>query len=403
MGFRGQKGRRISRENLIHIYNFINDFKPKNRVEERNLAILKYAFLDNMSAETISKLKDPLLVSYSNNNRTNNISSVSIRRIINSYNLVYEKEKISQNTVRRNNDYKSFENIKKRRLKVCSCCGNKEKLNLHHIIPLYLGGNNDYYNLIYLCDNCHKLMHEMLDKKMKKRFIKRDVSNNLIEIENIRTYPQELINFLEENKNEFFDKGRKIKNYTEDFLNNIENIIKDHDFIVYHFTKIVDEDDYFENGICNSEKIELLNKITLKNLIDYYNIDDIPNIISILKKDIEDYEKYVYFSYTKNDIITNESLQGTLTKYYGGERLINLFSKNNIDINILKKIGMPAYIKFYIKYDINDIFLKSSLADCYYSRKFLNFDYNGHEGQIKSSINSFQIMEIKYLNTKCDN
>ena len=37
------KTRNISNKNLQEIYDFIENFKPKNKLEERNLIILKYA------------------------------------------------------------------------------------------------------------------------------------------------------------------------------------------------------------------------------------------------------------------------------------------------------------------------------------------------------------------------
>ena len=49
--------------------------------------------------------------------------------------------------------------------KICGCCGSKNDLNLHHIIPIYMGGKDEYYNLLYLCKSCHKKMHDMLNEK----------------------------------------------------------------------------------------------------------------------------------------------------------------------------------------------------------------------------------------------
>lgn len=38
----------------------------------------------------------------------------------------------------------------------CKICGSKENLELHHMIPLAIGGDNDNRNIIILCCNCHK-------------------------------------------------------------------------------------------------------------------------------------------------------------------------------------------------------------------------------------------------------
>lgn len=48
----------------------------------------------------------------------------------------------------------------------CEYCGNDNKkiLQIHHIKPVYLGGDNDVKNLIILCPNCHKSAHAGLIK-----------------------------------------------------------------------------------------------------------------------------------------------------------------------------------------------------------------------------------------------
>lgn len=37
----------------------------------------------------------------------------------------------------------------------CAKCGSKENLQLHHMIPVLIGGDNDDDNLIILCKKCH--------------------------------------------------------------------------------------------------------------------------------------------------------------------------------------------------------------------------------------------------------
>ena len=39
---------------------------------------------------------------------------------------------------------------------VCHRCGSTEKLEIHHMIPVSMGGTNDKGNLIILCHECHK-------------------------------------------------------------------------------------------------------------------------------------------------------------------------------------------------------------------------------------------------------
>jgi len=44
----------------------------------------------------------------------------------------------------------------------CAECSNDENLQIHHIKPLCSGGNNDYNNLILLCQNCHIKSHKVI-------------------------------------------------------------------------------------------------------------------------------------------------------------------------------------------------------------------------------------------------
>ena len=54
----------------------------------------------------------------------------------------------------------------------CSCmvCGGKEKVEIHHIIPLYLGGKNEMDNLDLLCNSCHLETHRK-EKTAPKRYL----------------------------------------------------------------------------------------------------------------------------------------------------------------------------------------------------------------------------------------
>ena len=57
--------------------------------------------------------------------------------------------------------------LKKQKIAHCEYCGNKTKeiLQIHHIEPIAMGGNNDLDNLIILCPNCHKSVHAGIIKK----------------------------------------------------------------------------------------------------------------------------------------------------------------------------------------------------------------------------------------------
>ena len=42
---------------------------------------------------------------------------------------------------------------------VCKSCGSREHMELHHILPLAMGGTNKLENLMPLCHGCHVKIH----------------------------------------------------------------------------------------------------------------------------------------------------------------------------------------------------------------------------------------------------
>jgi predicted restriction endonuclease len=47
----------------------------------------------------------------------------------------------------------------------CQGCGRTGGLDLHHIVPVSRGGEDDPMNLISLCRECHTAIHPWLDAK----------------------------------------------------------------------------------------------------------------------------------------------------------------------------------------------------------------------------------------------
>lgn len=162
------KGWNVSNENLKEIFEFIEKMNPQNEIEKRNKYILELAFVHNLSASAIARLNDSMVVGHGNRSKGEPLTNVQITRIINSYDLIREKK----HDYAARNHYHERKNLTNSRQKgeikkpkICGCCGSKEQLELHHIVPLELGGNNEFYNLLYLCRGCHQKIHgNILDK-----------------------------------------------------------------------------------------------------------------------------------------------------------------------------------------------------------------------------------------------
>lgn len=67
--------------------------------------------------------------------------------------LTYEQKRIEFNRP-------SFKDELKNKLgEVCCNCGSCDRVQYHHIVPLYLGGTNAIGNIVPLCHSCHYNAH----------------------------------------------------------------------------------------------------------------------------------------------------------------------------------------------------------------------------------------------------
>lgn len=64
------------------------------------------------------------------------------------------------------------------RMKIpCSLCGwNKASCDVHHIVPKKMGGNNSNENLIIVCPNCHREIHNDVCEYSTDELLKRSVA-----------------------------------------------------------------------------------------------------------------------------------------------------------------------------------------------------------------------------------
>ena len=90
----------------------------------------------------------------------------------------------------------------------CQCCGKKHtRLEVHHIVYRSQGGTDDENNLITLCEDCHKAIHNgtlILDKKPKKLNLRQATHMSIIRSQLLKIYPESIETFgfvTKENRN----------------------------------------------------------------------------------------------------------------------------------------------------------------------------------------------------------
>ena len=50
----------------------------------------------------------------------------------------------------------------------CGKCGSKDNLEIHHMLPVVLGGDNIDDNLLILCRDCHQKVTTIYDEWLRK-------------------------------------------------------------------------------------------------------------------------------------------------------------------------------------------------------------------------------------------
>ena len=140
---------------LYEIYRMIENFEPQNDTEVRDKEILKRVFIDGRTTKDIVEQQDLF------SKRNKPISQRRIQQIILQY--VPDYRDCRKKEQHFSDDYYKMrtEQAKIRKQTYipsktkCAICGCKEKVELHHMIPLLIGGTNDKRNSIYLCKICH--------------------------------------------------------------------------------------------------------------------------------------------------------------------------------------------------------------------------------------------------------
>ena len=165
------QGWNLQPKTVAKIAAFLKKWKPETETEKRDKHILQLAFIEDMNASQIARLNDPVIVGAGNRSRGKPLSPGSILKICYKY-FPEAKErkykgKSNENQRKRTELYQTRQKGEISKLEICATCGTIENIELHHIIPLTAGGTNDYFNLVYMCHDCHMKLHHLLYDKLE--------------------------------------------------------------------------------------------------------------------------------------------------------------------------------------------------------------------------------------------
>lgn len=125
--------------------------KIKRMPDGMRKEVLRLAFIENYSTADIEEAakSNPLL--YGRNHKP--IGKRRALQIIAEEIPDYNAYQIRGKTWKRKDHFRYMAEHEKTR---CANCGRTERLEWHHMIPIFLGGKGDPENLICLCKDCHE-------------------------------------------------------------------------------------------------------------------------------------------------------------------------------------------------------------------------------------------------------
>lgn len=150
---------KFSVDEWIEFRERLEQLVKENMLSERNERILRELIYNNRSTAELAYLgRTDESFDWLKSNQNKPLSLRRIQQILTDYFPEFH----IQTTHKKNKANQSLRNEQNRIKKImitddscCSRCGSKENLELHHMFPVLLGGDNDDLNLVILCHDCH--------------------------------------------------------------------------------------------------------------------------------------------------------------------------------------------------------------------------------------------------------
>lgn len=230
------------------------------------------------------------------------------------------------------------------------------------------------------------------------------MSNIIIDVNSIKTYPKIFLDFCRENKgcllNSFLSKDDRLEtgsglfDYINEMLSNIS-------FMCIHVSRILDLKTIKTKGLLNPSKHLDISLIIMEGIKNKITDENYRLVFDELNNRIQNDNKYKTFHFVIGSIDDITLANGFLMlENYGGELLEDVFSTLKLKdaYNEVRFIGIPVAIFFELpKEQLKDYFL-SDIYD-YMIKKVIynNDDHFFRESCIYDSVSKESIIDVKEL------
>lgn len=131
-----------------------------NILSERDERILTELIVNMKSTEQLAYLaRTDEEYSWLKSNQNKPISSRRIHQILTDYFPEFHIQTTNKKQ-RKDQKIRNEQNVIRQTIitpeSCCSHCGSKENLEIHHLMPIIFGGDNNEFDLSILCNDCHK-------------------------------------------------------------------------------------------------------------------------------------------------------------------------------------------------------------------------------------------------------
>ena len=173
---------------LGEIQEMIKNLPERSEKEIRDKKILELVFIEGLTTKDIEESGE-FISSWGKNTSQRRIQQI-VQDYVPDYRSCRKKEK------KYSDEYYKLRaeqaKIRKTMKQECCICGCHYRLELHHMIPLGIGGTNDERNCIILCRTCHEKANKYFKFLYENNMLKLQMRKHKIRVGDRKAIPGQL-------------------------------------------------------------------------------------------------------------------------------------------------------------------------------------------------------------------